>query len=351
MAAIDVTGENVVTGANSDNHNDFDIDNDGDVTVTNDGDVTNVATADVTTGDNDQNRNTTGGDLKSGGVDASTDWESVVNEGAGLCGCPVDEDTDISADFSNDTTGFNSDNDNDLDVDMGGDVTIDNLADIVNALGLTANTGDNDQNENTTAGDLESGDVMVDSMIANWANSSDGGSGSSGRSVSIDVDGSNNTTGANSDNDNDFDIDVDGDTDVTNDATITNAVTVDANTGGNRQNRNTTAGSLTTGSVEVSTEIENVANSGGCNCPAGRSVDVSADFSNDTTGSGSDNDNDLDVDADGDTTVTNTADVTNALTVDANTGDNDQNENTTGGDVQTGDVSINFSVSNSVNSN
>lgn len=350
-AEVDVTGENVMTGANSDNNNDFDIDNDGDVAVNNVGTAANSASAAVNTGGNDQNQNTTGGDLETGTVDASTDWESVVNAGAGLCGCPIgDEDTEITADFSNKLTGFNSDNENELDVDMDGDMTVNNIATIANALGLTANTGDNNQNKNTTAGDMETGDVMLDSMIANWANSSNGGHSShSGNSLVIDVKASNHLTGANSDNDNDVDVDADGDTNVNNTAVITNSVAVNANTGGNNQNQNTTAGSLKTGKVDVSTNVENVANSGACACPVGKNLEVKADLSNDTTGSASDNDNDVDVDADGDTTVNNTAVVSNDLNVAANTGDNNQNQNTSGGDVETGDVSINFNVSNEIN--
>jgi hypothetical protein len=346
--SVDVSGENVETGANSDNVNRFDIDNDGDVRVDNTGNVNNSATADVDTGGNDQNRNTTSGDLETGSVDASTEWENVVNEGAGLCGCP-DGEVEIDADFRNELTGFNSDNRNILDVDMDGDMRVENLANIANSLGLTANTGGNDQNQNTTAGDMTTGDVTLTSEIMNRANSSDDSSGGSGGGLSINVEASNETTGANSDNVNRVDVDADGNTRVNNRANISNSVRVDANTGGNDQNRNTTAGSMTTGNIEVSTEIENVANSGGCACPPARDLEVNADLSNDTTGSQSDNRNVVDVNAGGNTTVNNTANVSNSLGVDADTGNNDQNQNTSGGDMTTGDVEINFGVSNTVN--
>lgn len=351
FANVDVVAENHLTGANSDNENKFDIDNDGDITLDNVGDVDNSASADVNTGGNDQEKNTSGGDLTSGHVDASTDWESVINQGADLCGCPVGgEEVEIAADFRNDTTGAYSDNENKLDVDMGGDVAVRNVADVANWLGLWANTGHNDQEKNTEAGDLETGDVTLAAMISNMANSSEGNGSNSGRSLSVDFTGSNHLTGAKSDNENKVEVDADGDTRVTNVAAIDNGIRVQANTGHNDQNKNTTAGSLTTGNVEVSTDIVNVANSGDC-CPTGRSVSVTADLSNDTTGAESDNENKLDLDADGDTTVTNTATVSNELDVHANTGGNDQSSNTTGGDIHTGDVSINFGVSNSINSN
>src|SRR6187431_358522 len=96
-AEVDVTGENKTTGADSDNNNDFDVDNDLDVDVDNDGDVDNNATAVATTGGNEQNRNTEGGDLESGTVDASTDWENVVNDGAALM--DDGDGLEVSADF------------------------------------------------------------------------------------------------------------------------------------------------------------------------------------------------------------------------------------------------------------
>lgn len=349
-AQVDSTSENTHTGANSKNENEVKYDNDGDVNVNNVGTATNAASATVKTGHNDQNMNTSGGDLETGTVDASTDWENVLNAGAGLCGCPVgDEDVTISADFSNDTTGYDSKNENTLDVDMDGDTSVNNIATIVNSLGLTADTGHNDQNKNTTAGDMETGDVTLASMISNWANSSDDSSSHSGKTLSVDVDASNHLTGAKSKNENEVKVDADGDTTVSNVATIVNSTNVKANTGHNDQSKNTTAGSMTTGSVDVSTDISNKANSGSCACPTGKSLDVTADLSNDTTGYDSKNENKVKVDADGDTTVNNVATVNNELNVDANTGKNDQNMNTTGGDMETGDVSINFNVSNEVN--
>lgn len=349
-AEVDVEATNEMTGADSDNDNDFDIDNDLDLDVDNDGDVVNTATADVETGNNEQDRNTEAGDLETGSVDASTDWESVVNDAAMLAG--DDDGLEVTGDFTNDTTGADSDNDNDLDVDHDVDLVLDNIADIVNVLGLTANTGENEQTRNTTAGDIDTGDVEVDSVISNWANNDSGFASASHGTTSVDVTGENNTTGADSDNDNDFDIDNDLDIDVDNDADITNSVTVDATTGGNEQRRNTVGGDISTGDIEVSTDITNEANNGSSSLmDGGSSLDVSGDFTNDTTGADSDNDNDLDVDHDVDLTVDNIADVTNVLDVDANSGENEQSRNTTGGNIDTGSVSVDFGSSTTVNSN
>lgn len=350
-AEVDVVGENVQTGADSDNKNDYDVDSDIDKDVDNDGDVDNKADADVKTGKNEQNKNTTGGDLMSGEVDASTDWESVVNASASMLGAHEDG-LEVGADFLNDTTGADSDNDNDLDVDHDVDLDLDNVADILNDLDLKAYTGRNEQKKNTEAGDLESGSVFVDSVIFNEANSDSGFAGASGVSTYVDVSAENNTTGADSDNRNDVDVDNDFDLDIRNDADIDNKIDVRAKTGHNEQNKNTTAGDLTSGDVEVVTGIETIANSGSDAASAGHAeLDVSADFVNDTTGADSDNDNDLDVDQDIDVDVDNDADVNNDLDVDAETGHNEQNKNTEGGSVESGSVSIEFNSVTEVNSN
>lgn len=346
-AEVDVTGENTVTGADSDNDNLFDVDNDIDVDLDNDGHVDNEADADVDTGHNDQNKNTEGGSLESGVIDASTDWENVLNASAGLVG-DLDDGLAVSADFVNDTTGADSDNKNDLDVDHDIDIDIDNVAHIFNKLDFDANTGHNDQNKNTTAGDLNTGDISLDSVISNWANSDSGLAAAQGLSTTVAVAAENHLTGFNSDNDNLVDVDNDFDLDVDNDAHIKNKIYVDANTGYNDQNKNTQGGSLTTGNIGVATDIANVANSGG-SIVAMPSLSVSADLVNDTTGADSDNKNDVDVDADVDVDVDNHAHVENKLDVDADTGHNDQNKNTQGGDVSTGSVSVEFNVVNEVN--
>lgn len=346
---VDVDSENVETGAESKNENETIVDDEGNDTVNNSGNVDNQAHAKVNTGKNDQNMNTTGGDLESGDVDASTDWESVVNDGFGLCGCPFgDNDTDVKADFSNKLTGYDSKNKNLLVVKDEGNTTLNNAASILNSLGLYANTGYNDQNMNTTAGDLMTGDVDVDAIISNWANSVAGDSDSS-KGTSVEVDASNEETGADSYNSNKVIVKNEGNTTLNNAANINNSINVKANTGGNDQNKNTTAGDIKTGDVEVKTDILNVANTGSC-CPSGGDTEVKADLSNKTTGYDSKNTNEVVVKDEGNTTVNNSANVSNNLEVEANTGKNEQEKNTSGGDVETGSVSVEFNSATVVNS-
>ncbi len=350
-AQVDVTAENTHTGADSDNRNNWDIDHNLDAEVNNTADVDNVANADVRTGDNDQSRNTSGGSLESGNVEAAVDWENVVNASTALAGA-ADNGLEVTADFSNDTTGADSDNRNTLNVDNNVDLDLSNDANIDNNIDFDARTGNNDQTRNTEAGNLKSGDVSLDAMIANWANNDSGFAGAAAGAASVDVSASNHKTGADSDNRNTVNVDHKINLTIDNDANIDNKISVDARTGDNDQSRNTKGGKLETGKVDVSASIENKANNGGGLAgAASHNVDVKAKVSNDTTGADSDNRNTVNLDNNVKVDVSNDANIDNRLNVDANTGDNDQKRNTEAGDVKTGDVKIKFNVSNEVNSN
>lgn len=348
-AEVGVDAENVLTGADSDNENEFDIENENETDVDNHGDVENKADAKVNTGDNEQEKNTSAGDLETGAVDASTDWETFLNEGAGLAG--FGEDLDVTGSFLNDTTGAYSDNENELDLENKNELDIDNWADVLNKLGLKANTGDNEQEKNTMAGDIDTGDIEGSFGIYNDANNNAYADGNGG-STSVNVEAENFLTGYNSDNENEFDIENKNEIDIDNHADFYNKIEVKANTGGNEQEKNTTGGSITTGGVAVETSIENFANNGsGAAGIHGSSLEVDAEFANGVTGADSDNENELDVENKNEVDIDNHADVDNKLEVDANTGDNEQEKNTTAGDISTGDVSVSFNVVTQVNSN
>ena len=77
-AQVDVDAENIQTGADSENENEVEVDNDFDSDVDNKAHVRNDARARANTGGNEQNKNTEAGDIDTGGVDASTDWASVL---------------------------------------------------------------------------------------------------------------------------------------------------------------------------------------------------------------------------------------------------------------------------------
>jgi hypothetical protein len=349
-AQVDVTSTNDTTGWNSHNDNDTDIDHDIDVDVENDGEVDNKVDADVNTGDNEQEKNTEAGTTETGGIDVTAEFENMVNEGTSFMG--MGDGLEVTADFSNDTTGADSDNDNDLDVDHDIDIDLENDADIFNKLGLYLNTGWNEQYKNTSGGSIATGDIGVDFATTNAANVDSGFAGASFGGLTLDFTGENHLTGADSDNENNVDVDNDVDVDVENDAEIDNKVRVYANTGGNEQKKNTQAGDITTGNVDVAVSTENHANTGSGVAAAGNSgLEVTVDSMNDTTGADSDNENNVDVDNDVNVDIENDAEVTNDFEVEANSGDNEQKKNTEGGDIETGSVTIDISATNVVNSN
>jgi hypothetical protein len=354
-AEVDVTFENHKTGADSENNNTVTEHGDGDVTVTNVGNVGNAANVTADTGNNTQSRNTGtdgAGDPDTGSVDVSGEWDSIVNSSDDLCDCIFgNEGWEVEADFLNDTTGADSDNFNTLTVDNDGDVTLTNIASIANSLIVNADTGDNVQDRNTLVGEIMTGDVTVgDIDILNVANSSDGHGSSFGQSNSVDFTSTNRVTGANSGNINTVTVNGGGNTTLTNVASISNGVNVTADTGNNTQTRNTKAGDITTGEVAVSADIVNVANSGSSACcVVGGHTDVTVDATNDTTGADSNNRNTVTVNNDGNTNVHNNANVSNGLTVNADTGDNTQERNTVAGEIETGDVSVELNITNQVN--
>lgn len=351
-AEVEVTNENHMTGADSTNDNKTDIENDVTAVVDNNGNVNNSAAASVETGHNKQDKNTEAGDIESGSVDASTDWESVVNDSASLFSGASDDGVMVAFDGLNDVTGADSKNTNELEFDNDSVMTLVNTAFVLNALGLDADTGYNTQTKNTEGGSLMSGNIGVDFAATNEANNDSGFSSAATHSTEVSFTGENHKTGADSKNENKVDVESTTTATVVNVASLTNSVGVTANTGHNKQSKNTQAGDLKSGDVNVSVDVSNEANNGSSFASAGsHDLTVDVDTTNDTTGADSKNTNKVEVDNTTTEVVTNNATVTNGVSVTADTGNNEESKNTEGGSIETGDVSIDFSASTTVNSN
>jgi hypothetical protein len=138
----------------------------------------------------------------------------------------------------------------------------------------------------------------------------------------------------------------------TNDATITNMVSVSTNSGDNKANKNTGGDvSIDTGNASANVSVENTANKnvadvscGGC--PQDTTVTISDN--------GSQSKNEANVGVESKTVVDqdNTAQVKNMVMVDANTGGNKAKKNTNGNvQIETGDASADVTLSNKVNKN
>lgn len=336
------SAENVQTGADSDNDNDVDIDQDIDEDVDNHAAIDNEASAESSSGGNEANENTGGGEVDSGDADIEAELENVVNT---LEAYFSGNFGDVDWDLLNKITGSNSDNSNDLDVDQDIDLDIENNAWLRNCLRLLASTGENEANKNTGGGDVDTGDATAMAEVMNELNLAGELDVKFG---DVDVSATNEKTGADSDNDNDIDVDQDVDIDIANNAEVRNAVMTSASTGGNEANKNTGGGEVKTGKAESSAKITNSINQGsgygGIEFP-----DVDVDVKNDTTGYDSDNDNDVDIDQDVDIDVDNHAEVSNEVHADSSTGGNEANKNTGGGSVDTGDATVKIEISNTVN--
>ncbi len=175
----------------------------------------------------------------------------------------------------------------------------------------------------------------------------------------------NNNTGSNSDNQNTVTNNSDTSVEVDNNATITNDATIDANTGRNNLERNTLVGDVTTGNIDGSVNVINVANSqfadgssiGAQTIDGSNNQDVTLSSAqnrialptNSNTGSNSNNENTV-VDNNiihflGD----NTATLNNTITIDANTGENVIADNSEVGDFLTGSVRLAANLINAAN--
>ena len=169
-AEFETNGDNTTTGSNSDNENEFEIESEVESEVENDAEIDNEAEVDTETGDNDVEDNTTVEDFTTGEMNVTGEWETVANAGAVLLGA---DDGSLSgeANFVNDTTGSDSENENELDLEHEVDIEIDNDAEVNNEADVEVNSGDNDVEDNTTVGDITTGDAHVELNFFNEVNS------------------------------------------------------------------------------------------------------------------------------------------------------------------------------------
>jgi hypothetical protein len=166
--------------------------------------------------------------------------------------------------------------------------------------------------------------------------------------ASFDITGGNCTTGPNSLNRNVWDVVETTDVVLNNDVTADNIFDLTANTGRNTIDLNTLAGDVMTGDVEGDIDLENDFSLPQVDFVGfSSSNDDSFDLTNELTGPNSENRNRVTVTRDSQLRVNNTADFTNDIIVNANTGVNTVSDNTEVGDVRTGDVDITGRVENS----
>jgi len=168
---LSVEAGNAITGYNSINENFISINRDLDIDIDNDSDINNDIDFRANTGNNDVSYNTEVGDVSTGDISFSSDITNETNSGIGsLSGLLSAGSNDMSVDFSNDTTGYNSENINEINADSDIDLDVDNNSDINNDYQIDANTGNNDVSCNTIVGDISTGSIDISISGTNISN-------------------------------------------------------------------------------------------------------------------------------------------------------------------------------------
>lgn len=207
--AVQVTGLNDTTGNDSLNRIRANINNERVITINNDANVSTVigerTPATVNTGNNEANQNTLGATIATGSITAEVAIQNLVNQ---VIVALIGQGVTVDADFTNQLTGFLSNNLNELDVTNNALVDVLNRGVVANIIDLLLNTGGNKANENTGGGDIATGEICVDVAFDTQLNKFGGNLG--GASL-----------------------------DLTQDGTADNDVDVQATTGNNETKRNT----------------------------------------------------------------------------------------------------------------
>lgn len=273
---------------------------------------------------------------------------AIVATGAGQAFAQISTDSSIS------DTGAFSDANAEFNIDRDIDVNVENLADIYNDVWADINTGFNAVIGNTTVeGDgASSGNIIGDISFANNANE-DAGIVELGDILGdVDADFEIDTTGAYSEANQELNVDRRVNVYVTNEANIENLADINANTGFNATNYNTTVegDGATSGNITIIADVENNANTGvgGVDLgDLGSDVDASASIAN--TGFSSVANQEVNVDDDVDLNYTNEANIANVFGINANTGFNETSYNTTVGGSSSGNAAFRLDVENNAN--
>ena len=258
FASVDVSGGNSTTGPNSENHNTWKINSNSKIILSNHSTETNNIGVVADSGHSHFSDNTTIGDIVLGGImgnidltSSSSNMDPVIDLGDMGIG-------DVSIDFGNSTTGPNSDNHNSANIDSSSTLKITNCKVITNAISASLKSGDNSINHNTVVGNVSGGNISYTVSATNPSSSGPMIVGTlSPQQVSVTGDLSNSITGPNSDNSNTVNVHSNNLVDISNHSTVSNNISVSADTGHTTVGHNTTVGDVTTGDASVSISVQN----------------------------------------------------------------------------------------------
>lgn len=289
---------------------------------------------------------------------------------------PIEEEvsTQDIKETTNDQTGPNSENQNSLTNETDVNINETNNANIDNNLEIDLSSGENNINQNSVVGSLETGSIEGTINVLNVGNSTLGEGSSVGTQT---IDGSNTneivlgtttnraslntTTGPNSSNTNLMDSNNFVTIVTENNASADNVIDIDANTGDNTIYGNTKVGNIETGDITLGVNLINILNVNNPNLVLTVDVwSILGDYEGDIvlpqlgntyTGPSSSNSNINNINNSIDVEVQNNADISNNFDFETSTGGNNIGSNTVLGNVSTGGTVIDGSVANLANIN
>lgn len=253
----------------------------------------------------------------------------------------------VAVNAENRETGSSSENTIDVAVEDAAVLEVENTADIINTLIVSADTGSNEANRNTGLGTIDTGDALAVLHARNIANVTVADIGSPWANLTADL--LNATTGAESTNTIDVTFSDDREVSVLNEGTVDTLVGAFANTGFNTASRNTLGGRVETGVAAIDAAVENLLNqswllSGGQGTPQ-----LSLRLLNEETGADSTNANFIDPTVSSEVDVVNEGTAVTFVLAFATTGGNEASDNTGGGAVGSGAADVQGALKNAVN--
>lgn len=368
----EIEAQNSQTGANSENNMAVSEESYDTTAVNNNAVINNEVSAQAITGQNNANKNTGAGNIQTGDANIEVTAINVANTtvkdgslfiavvnvfgdwfgdllygGSSLLAATGGQAPTVTVDASNAVTGAESTNEVEVDVNRRQEVSIDNQADINTLLEANIETGGNKANRNTLGGGIETGDgllVLHSRAVANLTG------------VVMDpvagliVNGLNDTTGFESQNKIKVRLNEERLLTIDNEANVSTIFWALANTGNNEASQNTTGGSILTGMIDANVGIGNLVNQ--IMLAAGwdeNDRQIETQLTNLLTGAASENENDVEAFYDLLAEVANQGVIDNIVDLILNTGGNETNKNTGGGEILTGAGCVDGSIGNEVN--
>lgn len=294
---------NSTTGADSDNRANADSNTSLTIVNNNDATVASDLVVDAVTGHNTADKNTGDGSVTTGDANVVANVVNLVNTTADVVVATINIFGNLVGDIildpllasscsgctgssttaANSKTGADSTNESSVGLQRISNISQNNEANINNSMVINANTGGNDADKNTGSSSTITGEVNVEAQVMNVANNNLVGTGEEvwwvvvvneagkwvGKIMGADDEGNvavvdtialNDDTGAGSNNQANVNQSSEIDITQNNTANVANNVVINADTGHNSASANTGNGSISTGDVNVYSNVINYVN-------------------------------------------------------------------------------------------